>query len=525
MNYINYIDTEMVTKVLPIVIDYFRAVSDLDIVVQNWLTGITELTHGYVSPFIVPEVEIRRVVRYLTNKVLQQPQFRNLKVPSVASSYYYKLQNIAYTHMYNNMSDTKQGSTLYISLMIPLLRVGGVMPVYRIDVYPVPVKAGIAPILQEDRTHKSTGFTMLHNMPDFIAVSENQETFVELNTNQYLTCKGYPEIKVCGSGTPALKHRRTKESSCAFALFIEDSTQVLKHCDLRYINTDQWLPDGSAIQLTADSSFLMHASYRRPEGDTWTMSCPLSHQTPQYPVKVCDMCRIYIPCFCSLSGADFYLPARYTGCFVSNPVEGATVSYKYHINTAMIQSLFSSSDEAKYMSFKNFTELQHPPFDLPDIRFSVEDNFTEYVDISDKYSAQLSATLDRQSKDLQSYSNNIDAALNRTRDFSDQVVDRAGSIENALRGFLDKLFGGKIGVALTVIFSPLTVVLLAFIIAAFDFVPGVTTAIYVWLRQKEASQMYRLLLVQTKEQRQQHKHKHTKRKKDGLTYVSLYSYE
>ena len=102
----------------------------------------------------------------------------------------------------------------------------------------------------------------------------------------------------------------------------------------------------------------------------------VQHTVPiniQPPIEACDMCRIKVPCFCSLSSADFYLPPRYTGCTVRDGDRmDEHVSYKYHLNSAIVKSLFPMSDEAKYLSYEYSTTRLNPLFQMPDIKFHVE---------------------------------------------------------------------------------------------------------------------------------------------------------
>lgn len=499
MTYIQQIDNEILSKVIPDVADYFRSVVNADIQAKLWMAGITTLNRGYISPFLIPENEVKDVLRHVSQVVLRRPLYSDLLLPSASPSYYYGLKEVAYAHVYNNENKTSMGaeSTLYVSLSIPLHRTGGVVPVYRIDMYPVPTTAGTE---LKTSGNERLGFTLLKNLPEFIAVPETEETYIEMDKNLFLSCSGLAESKICSSGMPSLKKRRSGNVSCAFALFVENHGEVLRTCDFRYVNTDQWKPYGSAVQLTADSTFLMHASQRGPEKDKWTLSCPGSMLNPQSVVETCSMCRIAVPCFCSMSGADFYLPPRYTGCTINNGERTAEqVSYVYHFNTAMVKSLYPESDEAKLLSYMNFTKLQHPPFRMPNIRFVVEDNFTDYVDISNTFSAELSKTLRRQKKDLAVYSVKVDAALNRTRDFSDQIVDREGSITNALKDVFEGFFGGKLGSLLAMMFSPLGIALLAFILSSFDFIPDITTNCYLYFRNKKALHVYKYMLLKEDE--------------------------
>ena len=491
LKYVWFIDTNVIAKVIPTVANYQRASLAAHQAAKLWEAGLVRLAGGYLSPHLVPVHAIKPVIQHIREVVLKQPAYVDLQLASDSPGYFYNLKKVTYSFGFTGRNQT---STLFITMKFPLTRVGSSFPVYRLDIYPVPTTAGI-----RAKGNHRLGFTLLQNLPDFIAVSENQETYVEMNKNLFLSCTGIPDARICGSGMPAIKKRRSGQLSCAFALFLENTQQIFKQCDFRYVNTDQWKPYGSAVQLTADSTFLMHASQRGPK-DVWTLSCPLSTQTPQTPVEPCNMCRIEVPCSCSMSASDFYLPSRYTGCTVST--EG--VSYIYHLNSVMIKSLFPDSAEAKYLSYKNFSKLQNPSFEMPDIKFEVEDNFTSYVDISNALSARLNKTLQRAAKDLKSYIIKEDAALNRTRNFTDQVVDRAGSITDAIQSVFDGIFGGSVFAFLSTLLTPYGILLVACIVNMLEFVPNFIADMNRCRQRRQERISYSL-----------------RRKMNGKTYVSL----
>lgn len=477
LNFSHAVDSLVLSSILPSVSNFTRACMAAEIQTGLWIAGLTTLTRGYLSPLLVAEKEIARVLEHVSQRVLTRPGYTSLRLISREPNYYYRLKDVWYAHVYDppvdaddeNRTTSDGGTTLYVTMKIPLYRVGGTFSVYRIDAYPVPVATGTA---RRDPS-RTSGYSIVKGLPGFIAVSPNQENYVEMDTAFFLSCSGTPDVKTCGPGMSALKKRRGYQISCAFALFIEDASAIAKRCDFRYEGTDRWRPHGSAVQLTADSTFLVHASQRGPESDKWSMSCPRSKTNPQSPVEPCDMCRIDVPCFCSLSGSDFYLPERNTGCTI--PDDGA-ITFLHHLNTAVVRNLFPDSAMARLRSYERITERVHPPFPVPDITFRVPDNFSDYVvDVSDKYSARLIDTLERQKRDLTSYATKFDAVAAKTEDFRDQVSAKSGNIQRALDDVMGGVFGGKITRVLSLVFSPVGLLGIAFVLTAFDFFPAVVS--------------------------------------------------
>ena len=465
INFLWYIDEEVMTKVLPNVCEMYAKLSQLRRYVKQWLRSVATLTRGYISPFMISQNDMQKVLRDIAQTMLKKPMYAHLKLPSLAVNYYYRLKNIAYTHLFNNDQQPDSGSTLFITLTIPLLPLEGILPVYRINVFAVPTTAGLS---QSTRGDKRPGYTELSNMPDLIAISENQETYLEMSTSLFHSCRGSSDIKICEGGMPALRKRRARRTSCAFALYLENWDDVEQECDIRYSDIDEYKPYGSAMQSTADGTFLVHASQREKKGDKWRLSCPTSARKYNPLVDVCNMCRITIPCECSLSGADFLLAQRYTGCSLKDEDEEKHVTYMHHVNTPMVKSLYPESQEANYASFMAFNKRLTPPFILPTITFKKADDFYPTMEAMKKFGADLNQTLERERRNRKSYNSEVTASLAVARDFSDVVVNRAGSVQKALGDVLSVFFGGGVAGAMSLIFTPIFIALIAFVISILD---------------------------------------------------------
>ena len=463
-DHVNAIDRTVLTRLAPSILQYRRRVAQYINTLENFMMGITQLTRGYMSPFLVNEEAVQEVTNHVRDNVLSKSRYADLHLPSTAISYYYQLKTVTYTHVLGN--DT--GSYLAISLRIPMHLAGGLLPVYRIDTYPVPVRAGLT--ITGDSAVGD--YTHLMGMPDFIAISTDLSTYIELEKRLFLTCSGRRHARVCGPGMEAIRSRSSnKRSTCAFAVFVEHTQDIMPLCDFRYTTLDQWRPYGTAIQMTADMTFLMHQSRRdRDRSDVWEMACPQSSARPFSTVEPCDMCRIKVPCFCSLVGVDFHLASRSSGCLETEAGSDDQTSYIYHTNAIMTKTLFPQSAAAALLSQETLLERIHPPFTFPDIAFHVEDNLTAYIDLSDQFSASLGKTLENQKAELALYTTKEDAALNRTRDMSDQVAWRTTDIGKAVKDFFMS-FGGNFWAVGGILFSPLFMVCAAFVLSAIDFIP------------------------------------------------------
>lgn len=491
LDHIDHIYRITVGDILPAVMKYRAVVLEAAREVDRWLAGITRLTEGYISPFLVRPDEMGRVLNYVSESVLTKPRYKDLRLPSSHISYYYTLKNVAYTHVLNNISaETHEtDSTLYVSLNIPLYAVGGLLPLYEVTTYPVPLAAGLQVPTVINYDDKKIAFTRFVNVADFIAVSQTTDLYVEVSRKTYLSCGGSPGARFCRSGMNVVRKASVENTTCTFAIFTENNRGVSTTCDIRYEDTDRWKPLGSAFQLSQDSTFLVHASQRGPGPDMWRIACQQSSSRPGQvtPVQPCDMCRLRIPCGCSLTGRDFFLPPRLSGCNATTTTTTSNVTYVYTVNTALMTNFYPQSALGQLRSFDELDRKIHPPFHLPDITFDVPDLLSQYVERDDAFQASLNDTFARAQMNLSSYTVREEAALNKTRNFTDSVSSKMGDIEAALEDVLN-LFGGDIKTTLALIFSPLFIGLLALVPALIQFVPNAIFDYKKWKTKRKRSQ-------------------------------------
>lgn len=158
---------------------------------------------------------------------------------------------------------------------------------------------------------------------------------------------------------------------------------------------------------------------------------------------------------CSLTGKDFFLPARNDGCLrATDAGSPRPVTYLYHKNTELIRTLFPESEEAALSSFATTQELAHPPFVVPRLTATSDLAFNVSMAKLNKFEVALPRVLDRFAKNLPFYNRREEALLNRTRDYSDQVIDKSGDVIGAL-GSLLSFLGDDVSRFLAIVFSTL----------------------------------------------------------------------
>ena len=74
----NYIDSVMVSKVIPYISDTYRILLHQETIVKEWLRGLNTLMTGYISPFLIAERNVEDLLEHVTKVVLQKPNIFRL---------------------------------------------------------------------------------------------------------------------------------------------------------------------------------------------------------------------------------------------------------------------------------------------------------------------------------------------------------------------------------------------------------------------------------------------------------------
>lgn len=457
---INELVAMITMDLLPNLIDLKGVGEDLYDFARLWSQAVGHLASGYISETIVTVDMIQELLDYITETVLKTTKYSQFKIINTSPLFYYKLKRISYTRSDNH---------LFIVLDVPLYKIGGQIPLYRIDAFPVPVIAGLSTSSEDDL---EDGYTHVLDLPGFLAVTEDTTFYLELEISTFLSCEeGSSSIKNCGLGLEALKSHAASITTCAYAIFTDNHDRVKQSCEIGYTKT---IPLGSAVQLTSDNTFLIHGGEKKTN---WVLSCPESAEAPTTLIPPCDMCRITIPCSCSLTAPDFFIPIRLTGCnkeFTAIP----TTTKIYHRNMAMIQNVLNEDDLRGVRSFDSQVDALYPPLKVPKIEFYVHDDVPGYVEISDKYAADYNKAAQLSKENLDIFAAKVDEGLAEAKNFSDQIVDRTGDWGKAFTDLITGIFGGDVWVVASFIFGPAGLTFIAMLLNAILFVPELMTCMY-----------------------------------------------
>nr|DBA11726.1 TPA_asm: membrane-fusion protein [Malaco herpesvirus 1] len=449
----------------------------IDDLVDRWTFGIINLTSGYISQYLVSEEMIKNALDYIKSTTLTLPTFSAYRLMSQDPAFYYKLNKISYARAENKLL-----LTMEVPLFIPTKK----MTLYRISDFPMPVTAG----LEGDDIEGKHGYTSILDLPSFIAVSENLESYIELTDSQYLACDGEVKgIQNCGNNVGVPRLTTAEHKSCAYSIFSDTPQDVKRYCQTAFTKD---IPQGSARQLSSDSSFLIQGG-----GDTkyWTMTCPSSSAQPHTKIEPCSLCRIKVDCGCSLFGTNFRIPTHISGCeeFISGVPSTTKI---YQRNIATLREFVSDLDLQQVSSFETSINQMWPSIDLPVIEYTVPDQLDNYIELSNEQGVDFARGAELIKQNLTIYKDRVDEALVTARNFTDQEVNRAGTILGALEELFNGVFGGEIWQVLSAVFSPLGISLLGFIIGLFLFVPALLWDIQEYREKKQERDYERELLME-----------------------------
>eukprot|EP00058_Branchiostoma_floridae_P005709 XP_002591197.1 hypothetical protein BRAFLDRAFT_105399 [Branchiostoma floridae] len=451
MDFVEASMDKMLTKIDPTLEKVRFSLIDMRRVERAWVHGIQRLIEGYLPPELVTTAMVEELIDHVNEHILTQSSYADYRLLSQKPSFYYQLKDIIYG---------RTDKYLHITVRVPMYRIAGLVPVYRLDVFPVSVQSGMV-----FDPSKDGGYTVLHNYPAYLAITDDLTFYTQMSLPQYKSCKttGSSGINICYYGVPILQRKR-RRNSCAYALFADDHHTIRETCEFRYTKKH---PFPSAVQISDSSVFRMHSGTN--EQVTWALTCN-SDKLPLQNIRSCN-CDKEIPCGCSLTTKHFYLPRRLTGCPDNFSGGVPQVSQYNYRNFVAIQTWdpqkdldlansFAALNNRYYGNRYNFTPIEYHP-----------DNFSKYVEESQKYSTQLVKAVHLAKKRTKVFAHRDQELLSKVRDFSNDVIMRSGSISTALGHFVSGIFGNSVGLIIAAIFGPFGMSLLSFILSLFMFLP------------------------------------------------------
>lgn len=372
--------------------------------------SIKTMLRGELPEKMISVKYLKTVIDFITNEYSHKP---NVYLLNTNPSFYYKQKNIFFGTHENN---------IIIFIKFPLRAMGSLLRAYRVDSFPVPLTSG----LKRGTTHDKS-YTLIQNLPKYFLVTSDNEYYMTMSSTLFKSCSG-GNIKVCETGTSALQSA-TSSATCVSAIFRDETPKVNQMCQTIRISNP---PTGSAVQLSDNKGFLVHAA--NAGNDLWNLNCKGIPNTQ----KPCSMCRIFPPCYCSLSTNDFHIAQRFSGCLL-NLHEKPSITYMYHPNLAMITSLHPNSIFAKISANEARNNSKYPALHVADLSV-IKFNWTPVVERDNILKENFDKLAKLSMQNITAYKTKIDKIAKNVTDFSDLYLRDTSFIKNLIHQFV-QMFG------------------------------------------------------------------------------------
>ena len=409
-----------------------QLLNTMEMTVDQWVFALKTLTDGRLPVFLVSKEDILNVLDHIRENIL--PLYGDeFMITHENPLFYYKLPSL--------VSYTKTNNYLLIMLTIPINTVGGLLPIYKVDVTHVSLSLN------------DSSSTLFHKLPDFFATTSDAEYYLEMDVSQFSSCKG-DILKICPSEQSL---RRSNQKSCAASIFYDSARDVMNKCDIRFEEVHKMIKSGYAKQIYEHHYFVHSAKDNEP----WTLTC--SQASTGYNiqrVESCNSCIIKVPCFCKLMAPDFVIPEQL--CEMKDPGH-PQVTYKYGVNLPALHSLFDPSVltaiKGNSLDEKDKWNIQLPKLFISNSSSTFDKTVIQKDNI---YASDFKKLMNHHKEQTVAYATKADLLLKKAEDFSDLSNSHLKDIQNLMGGsWFSNFFNANTmigGVSLSLIFSGISII-------------------------------------------------------------------
>lgn len=352
--------------------------------------AMTELTEGKVPMKFVNISTMQSILNHIDRQVLSS-YGDSFKLVSRQPLYHYHIKDISYT---------RSDKFIYIAINIPITNTGGELSVYRVD--------SNAVALNDDG-----GATHVVGLADFFAITADNNYFMEMSVDEYVTCRG-ELLKIC----PTQRSLRTiDQMTCACSIFVDDVHQAVNLCQLEYV-TGNIQP--VAYQLSGNSTYFIQNINNE---DVWYSSCPTTTSgTEIKTVKSCRTCQVRLPCGCSLWSAHFFITADLSSCKFDDDASSTTIITEDTTNKVAAK-LFFSNDTVKSITGngQSNVKIKFPTFDV------IKSNWSGVVERQKQRGVSMQKLIKQYNTESKAYETKSDFLREKveklTKKLNDNVLD------------------------------------------------------------------------------------------------------
>jgi hypothetical protein len=384
---LNRIKTILMSRVLPMLHQVRHIAHRIEDHYELWSASLLTLSRGYLPSGIISREQVNEILQTLVTQTTTHQQ----TPVTLDVNAYYNMKRVLATRYGNER--------LLIGLEIPMRRSsGGSMKLWRVLTFPVELNAGLKEpdaATQEDDDDddlggggggRGVGQSLVTNLPDFIAFSDTGEEYIEMSLADYAGCSEniINGKQTCGRSVKIVSNARFTPS-CAYAIFNDATVKAREVCEIAYEPTRP--SHGSARQLGKDDTFLMVAD---PGDTTWRIYCPeIQHGETMFLLPTCSLCRVKIPCDCSLMGASFVVPKRITGCLSADLQDDRILPAVTEIHRNILPVIEERSRRHQRLSlvrsFESRVDELYPFVEIEPVVFHVEDKIPVFLSREEKF--------------------------------------------------------------------------------------------------------------------------------------------
>ncbi|MEY3028014.1 MAG: hypothetical protein RIQ77_97 [Pseudomonadota bacterium] len=174
---------------------------------QSIISSVDELVQGRLTVGLLPPDQLRGILRFV-----------NRKVKSKSSNLYVRSDIQFFYSISNMVSCTFDDRYLYLKLMIPLESSSSTFTIYKIDVVPM------------QTSHGSGVFTLLTNVSDYVGISKDFSSYIELSEFDNAKLQNALNIK-------NFFPRPIAGNECTVHLWRGDAQDILKFCSHKIVHS------------------------------------------------------------------------------------------------------------------------------------------------------------------------------------------------------------------------------------------------------------------------------------------------
>ncbi|ELT95157.1 hypothetical protein CAPTEDRAFT_187486 [Capitella teleta] len=429
---------------------YDEEMDSIETKIDNFVEGINQLITGYLPPSLVPQTRLKRIITDImltlskggvvvggggNNNGENYSKNNNGSKSRSSSRSSSNTNDIAlvetrpnFYYMINTIISTRADDKVYIMVPFPLRADGGgLMTLYRVEDIPITLNS----------TSQVT--TRVVNVPDFLAISMDENYFSEYSATDIVMCKG-DALLTCSSERSL---RSINDPSCIMAIFANHGKHVNNVCD--FAMEMKSLPS-SATKIAPDLYYLHssrvaneHNHDNRDDGvekktkttiAPWLIKClDLSGggEETSHPITPCAGCTHRLPCGCALiATGEFSIPRRLCDASdigLSNDEheenDGDIHQRRYIINLPFANALYGDEYDIDFNGEHMF--VREPEISFPIFQPFSED-FTAAIDRDKTFSMNMSSYIAAMEVENRVYSDKASAALGESKAFINKTL-------------------------------------------------------------------------------------------------------